>query len=251
MLRSAHGLAAGSLCLFASIYPAMAASPIGKVVAVIGAPSAAGPGGERSLAAGSAVYEDDRIVTGGGNVQIIFTDNTKLVVGPHSTLVIDRYLLRGGKSVRKFSIDVLRGTFRFISGNSRKSAYNITTANSTIKLQGTAFDVAAGGATLIAVYSGKASLCAYGACETVDQYCGVARARDGKVLELKGRAKAQALKGLSYAGGQAMLARPFRVDTSGCRMFRPDFDSGSKLETERGRTQRDRSSNPGANPNPQ
>ncbi|MGE0239975.1 MAG: FecR domain-containing protein, partial [Parvibaculaceae bacterium] len=151
------------------------------------------------------------------NVQIFFRDNTRLLIGPRSTLVIDRFLLRGGRSVRMFSIDVLRGTFRFISGSSRKSAYNITTANSTIRLKGTAFDVSTGSATLIAVYSGKASLCAYGRCETVDQYCGVARAQGGDVMELTGRSKARALRGLPYVASQARLAGPFRVDTSGCR----------------------------------
>lgn len=190
-------------------------------------------------------------MTGGGNVQIIFLDETRLVVGPRTVLVIDRFLLRGGRSVRKFSIDVLRGTFRFISGSSRKSAYNVTTANSTITLQGTAFDVSAGNTTLIAVYSGKASLCAYGQCEAVDQYCGVARARNGDVVELKGSAKARALEVLPYVGSQARLARPFRVDTSGCRDFRNDFGKGSKrVGPERGTN--DRRDGPGRpNPAPQ
>jgi hypothetical protein len=236
MLRSARHMAAGSLCLVAFTLPALAANPIGKVVATAGAPSASGPGGSRDLGAGSDVYEDDKVMTGSGNVQIIFIDRTRLVIGPHSSLKIERFLLRGGRSVRRFSIDVLRGTFRFLSGSSRKSAYNITTANSTIRLQGTAFDIAAGSATLIAVYSGKASLCAYGQCESVDQYCGVARARGGDVRELKGRAKARALSALPYVESQGRLAPAFRLDTSGCRIIIDGFlnglDRGSKRDGE-------------------
>lgn len=234
MLRTARQLAAGSFCFLALTAPAIAASPIGTVVAATGTPVASGPGGNRDLSTGSPVYEDDKLITGGGNVQIIFVDKTRLLVGPNSTLVIERFLLRGGNSVRKFSIDALRGTFRFISGNSRKMAYDIRTANATIGVHGTAFDVSTGSATLVAVYSGKVGLCAYGKCESVDQRCGVARATRGGVAELSGRAKGRALAGLPYVINQSRLARQFRVDTSGCRaiitQFENFFDGGSQRD---------------------
>ena len=100
-----------------SFTAAHAAGQIGKVVAVAGAPSASGPGGDRKLSAGSSVFEDDKIsVGGGGNAQIILNDNTRLVVGPSSTLVLDRFLMKGGNSAQKVSIKTLRGTFRFITG---------------------------------------------------------------------------------------------------------------------------------------
>jgi hypothetical protein len=140
----------------------MAASPIGKVVAVVGSPKGSGPGGERALRSGSPVYENDRLLTGRGNIQIIFVDSTRLVVGPHSALLIDRFLLRGGKRAQKFSIDALRGTFRFISGNSAKNAYDIQTANATIGIRGTGFDFSSGRQTLVAVLDGRVRLCAAG-----------------------------------------------------------------------------------------
>lgn len=254
MLRSARYLAAGSLCLLALCVPALAASPIGTVVATAGSPSASGPGGTRNLAAGSPVYENDKLITNGGNVQILFVDRTKLLVGPHSTLVIERFLLRGGNRVRKFSIDVLRGTFRFISGNSQKVAYDIRTANATIGIHGTAFDVSSGRATLVAVYAGKVNLCAYGQCEGVDQYCGVARAGQGAVAELSGRAKARALGSLPYVASQSRLARQFRVDTSGCLSIiggdQDFFKGGSQRDDESGDDGR-RVLGGSANPQPQ
>ena len=251
MLRSAW--VAGLLCFFVFVLPAAAETPIGEVVATAGSPSASGPGGSRGLAAGSAVYEADKIVTGNGNVQIVFIDNTRLLIGPQSTLVIERFLLRGGRTVRKLSIDALRGTFRFISGDSRKSAYNLTTANATITLQGTAFDVSAGSSTVIAVYAGRAGLCASGQCERVSQKCGVARARGGVVTELQGRAKAMALRKLPYLTNQGRLARPFRVDTSACAVFAgvyyDEFNRGSHRDGVSNRAQKDR---PGvSNPSPQ
>ena len=73
------------------------------------------------------------------------------MVGPNSTLVLDRFLMRGGNRPQKFSVDALRGTFRFISGNSAKNAYDIQTANATIGIRGTGFDFSSGRTTVVAV----------------------------------------------------------------------------------------------------
>jgi len=223
---------AGVICLYALTTPIQAATPIGKVFAKSGSPNATGPGGSRSLNQGSPIYEDDRVQTGNGNVQIIFIDDTKLVVGPNSTLVIDRFLMRGGNKARKFSIDALRGTFRFISGNSAKNAYDIKTANATIGIRGTGFDFSSGRATLVAVHVGRVKLCAYGNCETVDDRCGVGRAAGRDVEELGGRAKGSAIRSLPYILNQAPLARPFRLNTSSCRsvasLFQNFFGGGTQ-----------------------
>src|SRR5690606_39715531 len=81
--------------------------------------------GERVLVVGSDVSVGERIVTGpSGRVQLLFQDQTRIVVGPRSTLVIESYLLNGNQTNR-FAVDALAGTFRFISGNSPKSAYSI------------------------------------------------------------------------------------------------------------------------------
>jgi hypothetical protein len=97
-------------------------------------------GGDRDLAAGAPVYEDDKIVVVKGNAQIILNDGTKLVIGPKSTLVLDRFLMKGGNTAQKVSIMALRGTFRFITGRSAKRAYDIQTANATIGIRGTGVD---------------------------------------------------------------------------------------------------------------
>lgn len=241
MAYGARLAGAGVICLYALTTPIQAATPIGKVFAKSGAPSAAGPGGKRSLVEGSPVYEDDKVQTGNGNVQIIFVDETKLVVGPNSTLVIDRFLMRGGNRAQKFSVNALRGTFRFISGHSAKNAYDIRTANATIGIRGTGFDFSSGRATLVAVHQGKVRLCAYGNCETVDDRCGVGRARNGNIDELGGKAKGQAIRTLPYILNQGALARPFRLNTSSCRsvatLFQNFFSGGSQGgERDRDRT---------------
>jgi hypothetical protein len=232
MVRSARFLVTLFVCLVFLAAPGIAANPIGKVVAVLGSPKALGPGGDRGLGAGSAVYENDKLSTGRGNIQIIFVDDTKLVVGPNSTLEIDRFLLRGGKGAQKFSVDALRGTFRFISGTMAKSAYEIQTGNATIGIRGTAFDFSSGRQTLVAVLTGRVRLCASGNCEIIPDNCGVGRARSDDVDELGGRAKGRALRSLPYIINQGTLARPFRLNTESCRasasLFQNFFGGGNQ-----------------------
>lgn len=213
MARFARVLIAAAVCAAALAGPAQAADPIGKVVAAAGSPTGSG----RALSPGVPIFESDKVVTGGGNVQILFIDDTKLVVGPNSTLVIDRFLMRGGNRAQKFSVDALRGTFRFISGKSAKNAYDIKTANATIGIRGTAFDFSSGGETLVAVFEGGVRLCASGTCESIPEGCGVGRARRNDVDQLGGRSKSQALRSLPYIINQGSLNRPFRVNTRSCR----------------------------------
>jgi hypothetical protein len=206
-------LLAAAVGLTAVAGSAMAADPIGKVVALAGSPTSSG----RPLAAGSDLYENDRLVTGRGNVQIVFVDETKLVVGPNSTLVIDRFLMRGGNRAQKISIGALRGTFRFITGGSAKSAYDIRTASATIGIRGTAFDFSSGSETLIAVLEGGVRLCSSGRCQTIPDNCSVGRAGGNDVDRLGGRAKSQALKSLPFIINQGGLGRQFRLNTQSCR----------------------------------
>ncbi len=213
MAPSIRLLLAAMAGLIAVAGPAMAADPIGKVVAAAGSPTSSG----RPLAAGSDLYENDRLVTGRGNVQIVFVDETKLVVGPNSTLVIDRFLMRGGKRAQKISIGALRGTFRFITGGSAKSAYDIRTASATIGIRGTAFDFSSGRETLIAVLEGGVRLCSSGRCQTIPDNCSVGRAGGNDVGKLSGRSKSQALRSLPYIVNQGGLGRQFRLNTQSCR----------------------------------
>lgn len=238
MVRFARFLVAVLFCFAFLAAPGIAATPIGKVVAVVGSPTASGPGGDRDLGSGSPVYENDKLSSGRGNIQIIFVDDTKLVVGPNSTLVIDRFLLRGGKNAQKFSVDALRGTFRFISGKMAKSAYEIQTDNATIGIRGTAFDFSSGRQTLVAVLAGRVRLCVSGDCEIIPDNCGVGRARSDDVDELGGRAKGRALRSLPYLINQGALARPFRLNTESCRttatLFQNYFGGGNQTGAERG-----------------
>jgi hypothetical protein len=202
-----------------TISAAEAATQIGKVVAVGGSPSASGPGGDRKLKAGASVFEDDKItVGGGGNAQILLNDNTRLVVGPSSSLVLDRFLMKGGNRAQKVSIKTLRGTFRFITGRSAKSAYEIKTSSATIGIRGTGFDWWDKHQTGVAVMNGSVRLCSSGACVSLADTCEVGRAGGGQAQELAGASAGQVINGnLPYVINQSPLKQQFRLPINRCR----------------------------------
>ncbi|HVY51974.1 MAG TPA: FecR family protein [Devosia sp.] len=104
--------------------------------------AAALEGQTRTLVVGSDIFIGDEINTDAkGQVQVLFADNTKLVVGPNSSLKIDDYLLRNNGDPGKFVVDMLSGSFRFATGNGPKSSYQINTPTGTIGVRGTHFEV--------------------------------------------------------------------------------------------------------------
>jgi FecR protein len=226
MLRAIYVL--GFACVFGLVSPSWADS-IGKIVAVTGSPISAGPGGNRSLSVGSEVFEHDKIIVAGAtsNAQILFADGTKLVVGPDSSLTIEKYLLRGGGSAGKFSIDALRGTFRFITGKSAKSAYDIRTANATIGIRGTGFDFWVQDDTGVAVHEGKVKLCNrqhHNVCVNINAGCelGVAEATDSKLLKGELKVKNIVTK-LPFVLDQRRLNSKFRLDVNACAKIIDQF----------------------------
>jgi len=121
---------------------ALADTPAGSTKGVDPAADAALNGATRTLVVGSDVFIGDVINTGPkGQVQILFADNTKLVVGPQSSLKIDDYLLRNNGDAGKFVVDMLSGSFRFATGDGPKNKYVINTPTGTIGVRGTRFDV--------------------------------------------------------------------------------------------------------------
>jgi hypothetical protein len=141
--------------------PLLAAEPSGEAVAVVQATAVDGAAGNRPLTVKGPVFTGDVVKTDkGGEAQILFRDDTKLVVGPNSELTIDSFVFAGGATARQFTINAVRGAFRFITGSSQKQAYTIKTPTATIGVRGTRFDVTViNRATNLALYDGAVRLC--------------------------------------------------------------------------------------------
>lgn len=182
MLRLLTSIA---LLLLAATQPALAAS--GTALGVDPAARLEGKEGSKTLVVGTDVFIGDRVVTDAkGLVQIRFSDRTKLVVGPRSSLVIEDYLLREDGSGGKFAINALSGTFRFVTGGAPKDRYLITTPTGTVGVRGTAFDlnVHTDHYSLL-LFHGLVEVCNNaGKCVTVDDVCdvGMADLSDARLL---------------------------------------------------------------------
>ncbi|WP_436249117.1 FecR family protein [Mesorhizobium amorphae] len=148
----------------------MAAEAVGQAVVI----KTAVTGATGPLVVRAPVHQDERIRTSNtGLGQFVFLDGTKLAVGWGSSVVIDKYVFNAENSVKKLTIRAAKGTFRWISGSSPSSAYQIVTPAGTIGVRGTAFDVhvAPNGKTAVVLLKGSARFCGGGGCRELKRRC--------------------------------------------------------------------------------
>jgi hypothetical protein len=155
-------LAAAS-CLTAS---PLSAETVGKAVSV--RTIVTGANGE--LKVSDPVSRDERIKTNNSGLgQFQFLDGTKLAMGPNSAVIIDEYVLGSGNRVQKFTLNVTKGTLRWISGKSPSSAYTINTVAGTLGVRGTAVDIAVrGNSAMMVLLNGAARWCLPGRTNCVE-----------------------------------------------------------------------------------
>lgn len=201
-----------------------ALDPSGAAVEVDPAASASGAAGSRILEIQGPVFMGDEIKTSSeGEAQILFVDETRLVVGPNSKLLIDEFVFSPNNTAQAVTISAVKGAFRFISGKSSSQAYSIKTPTMTVGVRGTAFDIAVrpGGETSLALFDGSVTVCdATRRCAELAESCAIVIAPPGG-----GLAEPASLQDLRqrlavsfpYIGSQSGLAPGFRVNTSGCR----------------------------------
>ncbi len=199
---------------------AFSADVIGSVIAIVGQPTASSDGKLRDLAEGGDVFENDRITVSAGNAQLKLRDGTKLVVGPDSTLLLNQFVMRGDKKAQKISIKALRGTYRFFSGNSAKSAYKISTSSATIGIRGTTFDFWVKKKTGAVVFTGAVDL---GGLEAgvvrVNQGCNMGEATPTAARLLSGAEKTKTIReNLPFILDQSQLQSEFQVSTTDCKL---------------------------------
>ena len=76
-----------------------------------------------------------------GRVDIEFDDKTKLIVGPNSTVKLDRFVYDPNKSSGEVAVNMSRGVLRFVTGRLSSQSYKIKTPTATMGVRGTDFVV--------------------------------------------------------------------------------------------------------------
>lgn len=198
------------------------AGPVGSAVRVVQGATLERAGQAITLRAGQSVESGDVISTDRrGQVQLLFNDETRIAVGPNSTMAIDDIRLKDNGKARKFAVSAVAGGFRFLSGTSAKSAYAIDTPTATMGIRGTAFDfvVRDTKSTDLVIFSGLVNMCGSGSCFAVTGGC------DAVSLDPRGNFARIALKkdkrnmlqdGFVFVTEQQRLRPDFRTKVRSC-----------------------------------
>jgi len=135
-----------ALCLLGLLAcsPAFAApgDNIGSAVTVVNIVTASLENDQRKLAQGDGVRAQELIsVDPDGRSEIELRDKTKLALGPGAKLLLDKFVYDPDISGGAIVMNLVRGSFRFVTGLAAKPAYVIHVPTASITVRGTIFDV--------------------------------------------------------------------------------------------------------------
>jgi ferric-dicitrate binding protein FerR (iron transport regulator) len=140
------GVAAGLLLLSALLVvsrTALAQTAAGSFQSVSGQVQVQRSGGATiGAASGVGVNVGDRIITGAnGHAVIILNDQSRLELGPGSTITLDQFALGGGPTRVSLFSGVMRSLVSAASGGAPAN-YQVHTPNAVAAVRGTKFDTA-------------------------------------------------------------------------------------------------------------
>lgn len=110
---------------------------------------------------GDSLLRDEVVRTGlDSATRLVMADSTNLSLGPNATITLDRTVFDDEHHYRDVAVKLTSGAFRFVTGNSQKAAYKITTPLATIGVRGTILDILAQrGKSTIKLQEGAATVC--------------------------------------------------------------------------------------------
>ncbi|MEL7107277.1 MAG: FecR domain-containing protein [Pseudomonadota bacterium] len=202
---------------------AAAQDVVGEVVTVAEGARLERDGRQFAIAPKVSILSGDAITTNGsGTVQLLFLDQTRVVVGPNSQFVARDIRMRRNGRAQRFAVNTVGGTFRFLSGNSAKNVYDIRTPSATMGVRGTQFDFAVErrNDTSLVMFDGEVQMCGAGrVCYAVSGSCATIRAgaRGVNPDPVEDGAKAALLRRqFPFTQSQNRLGGGFRTSLLGC-----------------------------------
>ena len=120
--------------------------------------------GNRRINVGDGVLRDEIVRTGlESAARLVMADSTNLSLGPNATITLDRTVFNDEHSYRDIAIRLTSGAFRFVTGHSEKTAYQITTPIASIGVRGTILDILSQrGKTTVVLQEGASRVCTLG-----------------------------------------------------------------------------------------
>lgn len=210
-------------CFLATIPENAVAKAVGKVTSIDPGADLTHLQQSAKLVAGAVVSSGDVIITDrNGQVQLLFNDETRVAIGPNSRFVIDDVVMKSSGAAKRFAVSAIAGSFRFITGKSKKSVYSINTPTATMGIRGTVFDfvVRQRLGTDLVIFSGEVRMCGNGGnCFKVTGQCAAVQMdTDGNFNTVEKKADKRDLiaHGFLFVSRQQQLQPEFRTTVRSC-----------------------------------
>ena len=210
------------VCLSFALTRATLADPgdvIGATVLVVNQVTGEFNHSLRTLGTGDDVLQEEVIAVGlDSRGELMLRDETKVALGPGARLVLDRFVYDPDKTAGAIVLNLVKGGFRFITGNAAKPVYVIRTPTAAVTVRGTIFDVFIedSGAIWLLLHEGAIRACnAKDQCRNLDDPCRVLRIAPGGELDDPGTWNAlPATRDVSFDTAFPFVVKPPDVDAS-------------------------------------
>jgi hypothetical protein len=144
-----------------ALHPAHAQTRVGEAVLVQNEVARMAGTLSMPINVGDGLLRDETVRTGQESAaKLVMADNTNLSLGPSATVKLDRTVFNDEHSYREIAVRLTTGAFRFVTGNSEKTAYKITTPLASVGVRGTILDILSQkGKTTVVLQEGASTVC--------------------------------------------------------------------------------------------
>jgi hypothetical protein len=212
------------VCLCLSVLPGRAAfadpgDAIGSAVTIVNQVTGEFRRDVRSLSSGDEVLQEQVIAAGSDSVaELMLRDQTKLAIGPGARLALDRFVYDPNKTSGAIVLNLIKGSFRFITGVAAKPFYTIRTPVAAITVRGTIFDIyiEETGPVWLLLHEGSIRVCnTRGQCRSLDDPCRVLRIGAGGDLQEPGTWNAlPETRQVNFAAAFPFVVKPPSIDAT-------------------------------------
>ncbi len=114
------------------------AARIGVASVVKNSVSGSNGGASRVINVGTGIFHNEMITSGAeSSAQLLFRDETSMTIGANARVKLDKFVYDPNSKSGDVVVNVLQGTFRFVSGSVKPGGYTIKTPVATVGLRGT------------------------------------------------------------------------------------------------------------------
>ena len=143
--------------------PSQADESIGGAKIVVNLVTGDLPTGDKiNLVQGDDVFKDEGVRTDAeSSARLVLRDNTNLLLGPSSSIKLDRFVYSGPSQPGAIAVNLVKGALRFATGDADKKAYVISTPTAALGVRGTVLKILATSPTdtLVLLDEGGALVC--------------------------------------------------------------------------------------------